>query len=355
MTLLSREQCSAMRGLAIMGIFMHNYLHWLGPMVKENEYQFIQHNVDRMMVELSSPSGNLIYHLFSFFGHYGVPIFLFLSGYGLVKKYENQSLPAFSGFGSGAFSFVKHHFMKLFPMMLLGFVVFAMVDWVTPGHHHWAWTELLGMLTMTVNFFPDPDHAIWPGPYWFFGLMMQLYIIYRLIMYKRHWGWTMALIVICTIAQAFCYGNPEGNTLNWLRYNCIGGMLPFGLGVLMARVENDNSMKPFYTRGALLLMFFLSLLFVLLFSLNFWLWLFVPVFIVLLHVSFVKLLPKLCLRPVIWLGALSAAIFVAHPVTRKIFIPISRGGDIFDGLLLYIIATLMLSMMYKMVINRINH
>ena len=100
MTLLSREQCSAMRGLAIVGIFMHNYLHWLGPMVKENEYQFIQHNVDRMMVELSSPSGNLIYHLFSFFGHYGVPIFLFLSGYGLVKKYENQSLPAFSGFGS---------------------------------------------------------------------------------------------------------------------------------------------------------------------------------------------------------------------------------------------------------------
>ena len=41
MTLLSREQCSAMRGLAIVGIFMHNYLHWLGPMVKENEYQFI--------------------------------------------------------------------------------------------------------------------------------------------------------------------------------------------------------------------------------------------------------------------------------------------------------------------------
>jgi hypothetical protein len=114
-------------------------------------------------------------------------------------------------------------------------------------------------------------------------------------------------------------------------------------------------MKPFYTRGAMLLMLFLSPLCVMLFSLNFWLWLFVPVFIVLLHVSFVKLLPKLCLRPVIWFGALSAAIFVAHPVTRKIFIPISRGGDIFDGLLLYIIATLMLSMMYKMVINRINH
>ena len=36
--LLSRAECNIMRGLAIMGIFLHNYCHWLGPVVKENEY-----------------------------------------------------------------------------------------------------------------------------------------------------------------------------------------------------------------------------------------------------------------------------------------------------------------------------
>lgn len=43
---LNRTECNALRGLAIIGIFLHNYCHWLGPIVKENEYQYIQRNVD---------------------------------------------------------------------------------------------------------------------------------------------------------------------------------------------------------------------------------------------------------------------------------------------------------------------
>ena len=38
-SILTREACNALRGLAIIGIFLHNYCHWLGPIVKENEYQ----------------------------------------------------------------------------------------------------------------------------------------------------------------------------------------------------------------------------------------------------------------------------------------------------------------------------
>ena len=45
-SILSRQACNALRGLAIIGIFLHNYCHWLGPIVKENEYQYFQHNVD---------------------------------------------------------------------------------------------------------------------------------------------------------------------------------------------------------------------------------------------------------------------------------------------------------------------
>ena len=35
-----------------------------------------------------------------------------------------------------------------------------------------------------------------------------------------------------------------------------------------------------------------------------------------------------------WMGSISVALFVCHPITRKIFIPISRQGDIYAGLLL---------------------
>lgn len=43
---LSRTECRILRGLAIAGIVLHNYCHWLRHVVQENEYQFNQHNVD---------------------------------------------------------------------------------------------------------------------------------------------------------------------------------------------------------------------------------------------------------------------------------------------------------------------
>lgn len=41
-----------------------------------------------------------------------------------------------------------------------------------------------------------------------------------------------------------------------------------------------------------------------------------------------------------WLGNVSAALFVIHPAIRKVFITVSRQGDIYTGLLLYAIASL---------------
>ena len=355
MTLLNKEQCIALRGIAIIGIFMHNYLHWLGPMVKENEYQFIQHNADRMIAELSAfDLSTLFYNIFSFFGHYGVPIFLFLSGYGLVKKYEKPSQPSLEGMERriGRRSFLWKHYMKLFPMMLLGFVVFAMVDWMTPGRHHWTWVDIIAQLTMTINVLPDPDHIIWPGPYWFFGLMMQLYLIYILLLHRRHWGWTVSLMVVCTLLQAACFDDPEGELLNRLRYNFVGGMLPFGMGLLTARYE--DKMKN-VNNAAHLLIFLVSVMLIIFMSLNFWTWMIAPALVIVAHVAFVRILSKYAIQPLVWMGALSASIFVAHPVTRKIFIPISRGGDTLDGLVLYIIATLVISIMYKMIIDRLKN
>ena len=65
--------------------------HWLKGIVRENEYTFHIGNSEGMWHAMTSPDGNLPLHLLSFFGHYGVPVFLFLSGYGLVLKYENSS------------------------------------------------------------------------------------------------------------------------------------------------------------------------------------------------------------------------------------------------------------------------
>ncbi len=339
-SLLSRAECNALRGLAIIGIFLHNYCHWLGPIVKENEYTFSQHNVDWLQQVLYSADALLPVHLISFFGHYGVPVFLFLSAYGLEQKYGREEKKI------APLNFVKYHYLKLFKMMVAGFIAFTMIDAITPGRFHYNVLEIVAQMFMFNNLLPNPDDVIWPGPYWYFGLMLQIYIVYRAFIYKRHWGFTLALIVICSAAQAFCA--PESAELNWLRYNCVGGILPFGMGIFIARFCHVAHKKNVY-----LGMFLASTLLIYLCSMDYASWYIVPILICVASISLVKILPQTVNGWLEWMGGISAALFVCHPITRKIFIPISRHGDIYTGLLLYIIASVGVAWLFKQIISKI--
>lgn len=341
--LLSRMECSALRGIAILGIMLHNYCHWLGFAVKENEYTFVEMNTDRLLQALLQPDIYLPVHLLSFFGHYGVPLFLFLSGYGLVLKYETgrqapKPLP-----------FIKYHYLKLLRMMIPGFVTFIIVDAITPGAWHFHSENVIALILMYVNILPEPDRIIWPGPYWFFGLMMQLYIIYILLL-RRHWGFTACAIAVCWALQAVCL--PEGDALNRLRYNSIGGILPFGLGLLFARYA-PAALLPVkgYLKNGIAAMSLTFLIVVMSFGFQAWLW--VPAVVIAAAIAWIKAVPAHALQYLSWIGGISAAMFVAHPILRKIFIPISRRGDIYDGLLLYIIAVVAVSWMFKLLTDRI--
>lgn len=349
--LLTRAECAALRGLAIIGIFLHNYCHWLGPVVKENEYTYSQHNVDWLTAVMASPDGLLPAHLVSFFGHYGVPVFLFLSAYGLELKY-GRSLYA------PAFRFVAYHWKKLFSMMIVGFVSFTIVDAMTPGRWHYTLTQVVAQLAMVNNLLPDPDHNIWPGPFWFFGLMLQLYAVYRLLLYKRHWAWTAGAMVVCLGVQlAFA---PESEALNWYRYNFMGGMLPFGLGLLYARYGNRIILTNLNTLSLLVSVVFCGFM-VMWMSASYLLWSLVPLVVCILCVYVVKLLSQAARRPVgawlmerlVWMGEISAALFVIHPTLRKVFIPISRHGDIYTGLLLYAIAAIGAAWLIRLVMTKI--
>ena len=344
--LLNRTECAALRGLAIIGIFLHNYCHWLGGIVRENEYQFHQRNVDGLQYALNHPDLYLPVHLLSFFGHYGVPLFLFLSAYGLVLKYESSpALIKGSRYYDGAWTFIRRHFTKLWLMMFVGFAAFILIDTITPGARHYEVRDILGQLIMLNNFNVRPDKDIWPGPYWFFGLMIQLYIVYRLLLYRRHWGWTLALMVVCTAIQMAC--EPEGEALNRWRYNCVGGMLPFGFGLLCARMPMQLS------KGYCWLFAVVSLMLIYSQSMSYYSWFFVPVMVCAFGFTFVKVLPSWLLKGLAWMGGISAALFVCHPVTRKIIISHYR-GDIYAGLLLYIIGSIALAWLFREVMNRIN-
>ncbi len=369
---LSRSACNALRGLAIIGIFLHNYCHWLGPIVKEDEYQYFQHNVDWLTQVMANPDINLPLHLFSFFGHYGVPVFLFLSAYGLVMKYEAKphldtttQMYSISGKNQSwrlnwrePLRFIRYHYLKLFKMMIVGFVAFTMIDYVTPSPRHYSVVGIISMLGMFNNVLPNPDDIIWPGPFWFFGLMLQLYIVYRLLLYRRHWGWTVGLMAICIgIQLALGFANPESEAMNRYRYNFMGGMLPFGLGLLYARY-GEKILMTFHSpvTNVFGCIFCLSLIYTLSGSMTGWT--FVPFFICLLCVLVAELLEgvnwlKGVYKVLEWMGTISAALFVCHPITRKIFIPISRHGDMYAGLLLYIVSSICLAWLFSQLMKKI--
>jgi len=333
-----------MRGIAIIAIVLHNYCHFNGKIVQENEYQFIDFNVDRLWQVLSSPTSLLPVHLLSFFGHYGVPVFLFLSGFGLVRKYESDASR-----DVGSLQFLRYHYLKLLRMLIVGFSIFLVVDAVTPGRFTFHWQNVVAQLLMYINVLPEPDKIIWPGIYWFFGLMLQLYIVYRLVLYRRSSWMVVGLIVVCWLLQVFC--EPDGEILNRLRYNCIGGMLPFGLGLLLARSPLRADRLSHGVGWLVIFLLATLLVFVMGFSFQSWLW--IPVFIIIGTIALVKLMPEWLLKGFVWFGGISAAMFVAHPIARKLFITVAWKQDIYDGLMLYVVVTIALSWAVKQIIDHI--
>ena len=350
--LLTRDECSAMRGIAILAIMLHNYCHFIGRIVQENEYQFFASNNDKLWQVLSNPDALLPVHLLSYFGHYGVPVFLFLSGYGLVMKYEKSLTPNPSPIGEGGygvFRFVRYHYLKLLRMLIVGFTLFLCVDAVTPGRFQFHWDNVIAQLLMYINVLPTPDKIIWPGIYWFFGLMIELYIVYRLLMYRQKSWIVIALIAVCWLLQVFC--DPEGETLNRLRYNFIGGMLPFGVGILAGRyVGHLHIHLSRWTWGAVLLG---ATILIVIMGFNYQSWLWIPLLIIVGTIALVKVLPQQLLALVTWFGTISAAMFVVHPIARKLFITVAWRQDIYDGLILYVIVAIALSWAVKKVIDQI--
>lgn len=335
-----------MRGLAILGIMLHNYCHFVKGIAKESEYQFLETRNEYFWQMLSNPDEWLPLHLLSYFGHYGVPVFLFLSGFGLVMKYETSPLGRL-----GEVSFIRYHYLKLLRLLVVGFVLFLMVDAVTPARFTFHWYHVIAQLFMYINVLPTPDKIIWPGIYWFFGLMMELYIVYRLLLYRRSSWVVVALIAICWLLQAFC--DPVGDTLNRLRYNFIGGMLPFGLGILGGRLRSQLSVITGRGTTFHLLLLLLSVVLTFVMCLSFQSWLWIPVVIIIGTIAMVKVMPAVVLKIFVWFGSISAAMFVAHPIARKFFYPAAWRGDPYDGLILYVLVAIGLSWAVKQIIERI--
>lgn len=311
---LNRQECNMLKGFAIICIFLHNYCHLLPHSPQENEYFW---SIDNTEYFYNSLFDDFFINLFSFLGHYGVAVFVFLSGYGLVRKYENLET-------SNINKFIVKHFMKLFKLMFPGVIVYYAVNWILYGDFdELNILRFSSQLLFLNNLIPTKISPIVPGPYWYFGLTMQLYLIY-LLLYKRSGKkqWVFALFCVSALIMS---KNHHYLTV-WIKYNFVGSIIPFILGISIAKYKllmNYHHKKWFYAIIAVI-----SFVLLLISEYSYYTWIFSSVFVICFSICIIKISIFWVATFFSFIGRISHLIFVIHPIVRLLILYLQQGSVI---------------------------
>ena len=195
----------------------------------------------------------------------------------------------------------------LLPVMLAYFILMSAIS---PGYFKSNLFEL-ALMTLLVENLYFGNHML--GPWWFFSMIMQLYVVYRLFAYKRNLKPIIILTIICLLLQFMTIpGIGHDYRLPYVRQNCPGYILPFLLGIVFARKGYLPTAK---TAIIATILFLLS-------CANAYTWIFSFALFLIMMLPLVKLIRKspAITKALKWLGIMSAYIFVIHPVIREIFL-----------------------------------
>ncbi len=338
-----------MRGVCIFSICLHNLLH-LRSEVSECEFLFYNVLVDNLLGQSSYSPWKVFEYFFSFWGWYGVTIFMFLSGYGLVMKYEVK------GESLSPLTYIIRNYVKLFLLIIIP------LTFMYRGHmfNYLALTHL----TFTINLI-DP-HGIIPGVFWYFGLTIQFYIIYIFFYYKRSKIWVV-LLSLLSMALVVFFVWKYSSYLYYSRHNSIGWLMVFLFGVWYARGGHESNMMRMIHKHRLASIGLFGALWIFS-SLNALLWVVSPIFFILALIAIIQKgkkqeeLPKegtetsqnLFSRlghylgsATTYLGLISAGIFVWHPVFRMYaYHALDKGADIRLVTAIYVVASILTAALF---------
>jgi hypothetical protein len=269
-------------------------------------------------------------------------VFLFVSGYGLVKKYENTPYIDIN-------NYLLHSWKKLM-LLLLPASLFFVTYSVMKGTWGSVIPKTVLQLSLLYNF-TMPALTISPGVFWYFGLAFELYALYILLRRLNTNCLAIALggaILLQVITVA--YFGPKSPEWSWVRHNFIGWCHIFILGMIVAKSKIETFLfdKTLY----LLLCAIVCIVLLPVSLLNMWSWLVFAPYIALLFfvclagvVKNIRRLQKIGM----WLGSYSAFIFVGHPIARMLLMRFYYHINVPLWLVttLYIILFFMIAMAYK--------
>lgn len=344
---ISRDQSLIMRGMAIVMIALHNYCHWMPFAVSENESSFSKEQTLRFFGKVMTFSDEWVYNIFSFLGWYGVPIFIFLTGFGLVRKYETE------GHGSmNKQAFLYDNWFKLLALILPGVICYVALDvayFIFSGNTGWLSMILTHILNLTfLNDILGPWINFTPGVYWYFGLTLEFYFLYAYAVYKRPVSILLWITLGSIALQAAAYFGILGNhelMLWWVRQNFTGWMLPFAFAIIYARTKAIPTVGLYVIIIGAIILFFPVMI-------DQSLWQLSLLCAIVLMIAASRISLKIPYWRVVWIyiGRLSPFIFAAHPLVRTfIFDHLSpRNEPDAAKFILYIAMVMICSIFYKL-------
>lgn len=223
---LTKDETLMLKAIGILLIVIHNFSRWVYPITGECEFTFSQSALPTA-IQIGSSSGWMFFKaFFNYFGHYGVQLFIFLSGYGLVQSYL-YAQPTW-------LKFIYHRFQKLYPSLVVA-ILFYLIYQVFVMHQFPKLviiSDLLAHLTLTATLLPGKGQSV-VGPWWFYSTIFQLYLLFPVLIkvclrYGIRWLLFIGFVAF-TLTQI--YANFDNLYPVNIRETFIGQMPVFILGI----------------------------------------------------------------------------------------------------------------------------
>ena len=337
----SIKQSTIFKGIGILMIVIHNYMHLIPQFALENEFFFKPSNIHNFFAAITDKTLlGFVGGLFGFLGHYGVQIFIFLSAYGLAIQFEKWK-------GSDK-QFIFRRLKKIY-FLLLYAVIFSVIFLLIIGISFGVKGTIIRALILGSTLSSLTSQSMFNGPYWFFALIIQLYIIfpwlYRFVIkfdfQKIYIPFIISYVVIYILyftidKRQVSYG---GDTFNLALFRNIIGHLPeVILGIVMAHFKFRSFNWP--TLIISLVIFVASQLHGLFFPLSF---LAVTILLIPIFLNIEKILNDYFIRTLIYVGEISMILFIINGPLRSY--PLFSGDAFykFERIFLFLVVLFILS------------
>ncbi len=347
--LLTKDVCLIMKGIAILCIVLHNLLHLrIYGYAQENEVTFSFERYNYFINHFLSLDQNLVGDVISFLGWLGVPVFVFLSGYGLSKKYDDYCVLS----KGGGKKYVTHSYQKLL-LLLLPAILFLLFNDIVHLNRYGIFTKIfsLSLLSNCFSFLLNYPVVV----YWYLGLTFELYILFLVF---NKWQSSKLLLwsgLACVFIQASLYFiDGSSRLLHYFRDNFIGWLPIFNLGIYYAR---NSITKDWKLKGIVgIALAFVCFVVLIIMNSNYFLWILMPIMaipICIIVSSYINHIPYLN-KVFLWLGKYSASIFIVHPLIRMLDYSILRELSIIICVGAYLLMTLVTAYFYQIIYSALK-